>query len=887
MLRMIHQNQPKRIIAYDKQTKRMSAVILCVIMVLTGLTSDNHVYAEPVAVSPESVSNDTGASYRDIDFGFTEEELALPENISENIAMANNVESMPYALAIERQAGQEEQLPEAYCGDEVKDALPALRNQLPYGCCWSFSALGACEASLIRKGISSNSIDLSERHLAYYFYNKGAETSDSFGLTKGDYNQNISSRNYLNVGGNSLLTIWHLASWCGPVDETVAPFSELTNSSVDMGGLSGRENSTQMAYESDAYHLQNAYVIPVGNSFEDEEQRNAVKQLIMQYGGLGMSYYADSSSTYDNPYYDCYYYDGPNSYSTNHAIMVVGWDDAFPKENFNEGHQPEGDGAWLMRNSWGEENGGKAQNGYFWLSYYDYGLRNSSSSTTKYAYVFDCEASDNYDHIYQYDGDAGHRRVGVESTGYKLRNYANVFQMQGKPGYQETLEAVGIGCSSVDADYTLQVYVDLEDEADPTGGTLAREQTGRIPFNGYHTISLDEPLALGYGQTYSVVFTFEQGAYVYASRSFEASNTWKFVAQNELHQSFARSKLTDAWIDLADNDTYDSCALRIKAYTKDTDDVSTYVPTPQPEPQPEPIPDPAPQPQPTPMPEPEVVPAVLTKLSLNKSSVNVVMGKTVELEATPSYDKENATDWVVYWKSSDSKVATVNACGEVQAKAAGKATITVYNGDVSASCDIYVLPGKQKAAQINVNKDKLTIRPVAQAGADGYVLYRSTEQNSGYKAYRKIEAEKKTSAFTVDAYRDGKAYYYKVRAYVEIDGKRKYGAFSDSYSVCPDQVEIAKVTAKKQAVTITWKKASKAAHYLVYRSLKKNGGYQQVKFLTGKKNVSFTDRGLKKGQTYYYKIRAGRTVNGRKIYGGYSDVLTVKVKKNGSITIEK
>ena len=59
-------------------------------------------------------------------------------------------------------------------GDGVVDAnyVPALRNQGSFGLCWAFSVIGACEASLIRKGIADNSINLSESHMAYYFYNK-------------------------------------------------------------------------------------------------------------------------------------------------------------------------------------------------------------------------------------------------------------------------------------------------------------------------------------------------------------------------------------------------------------------------------------------------------------------------------------------------------------------------------------------------------------------------------------------------------------------------------------------------------------------------------------------------------------------------------------------
>lgn len=77
----------------------------------------------------------------------------------------------------------------------------------------------------------------------------------------------------------------------------------------------------------------------------------------MQYGALGISYYSSTSIQYDDPVHDSYY--NPNVTRTNHAVDVIGWDDTFPKENFAQ--QAPGDGAWLIRNSWGDEKTGCAQ----------------------------------------------------------------------------------------------------------------------------------------------------------------------------------------------------------------------------------------------------------------------------------------------------------------------------------------------------------------------------------------------------------------------------------------------------------------------------------------------------------------------------------------------
>ncbi len=46
----------------------------------------------------------------------------------------------------------------------------------------------------------------------------------------------------------------------------------------------------------------------------------------------------------------------------------MGWDDNYSKDNFNANIRPSKNGAWLIKNSWGDYN---SEGGYFWISYED------------------------------------------------------------------------------------------------------------------------------------------------------------------------------------------------------------------------------------------------------------------------------------------------------------------------------------------------------------------------------------------------------------------------------------------------------------------------------------------------------------------------------------
>lgn len=84
---------------------------------------------------------------------------------------------------------------------------------------------------------------------------------------------------------------------------------------------------------------------------------------------------------------------------------------------------------------------------------------------------------------------------------------------------------------------------------------------------------------------------------------------------------------------------------------------------------------------------------------------------------------------------------------------------------------------------------------------------------------------------------------------------------------------------KNKKAVITWKTVKNADGYQIYRATKKSGKFKKIKTLKGNRVVKYTNTKLKKNKKYYYKVRAYRTVKGKKAYGAFSTTKKIVVKK--------
>lgn len=100
-----------------------------------------------------------------------------------------------------------------------------------------------------------------------------------------------------------------------------------------------------------------------------------------------------------------------------------------------------------------------------------------------------------------------------------------------------------------------------------------------------------------------------------------------------------------------------------------------------------------------------------------------------------------------------------------------------------------------------------------------------------------------------------------------------------------DETTVKKVTLssvksnKAGCAKLSWKKVSDADGYEIYYTTAKNGTYKKLKTITKTSTVTYTKEKLTEGKTYYFKMRAYKTVDGKKAYGKYSVIKNVKITK--------
>lgn len=179
-----------------------------------------------------------------------------------------------------------------------------------------------------------------------------------------------------------------------------------------------------------------------------------------------------------------------------HAVAIVGWDDNYSADNFLEDKRPPADGAWIVRNSWGDDYG---IGGYFYLSYYDQTI----------------SIPESFDFVVSYKAGTPSKvsMVGMDymATGSyptvrseEAISYGNVFEMD--PGV-DVLRYISVLCGTGDAEITADVYLMNENAIVPSDGILLDRVVTDLYFGGYYRIPLSHEFRIPEGSRVGVVVT--------------------------------------------------------------------------------------------------------------------------------------------------------------------------------------------------------------------------------------------------------------------------------------------------------------------------------------------------------------------------------------------
>ena len=226
--------------------------------------------------------------------------------------------------------------------------------------------------------------------------------------------------------------------------------------------------------------------------------------------------------------------------------------------------------------------------------------------------------------------------------------------------------------------------------------------------------------------------------------------------------------------------------------------------------------------------------------------------KTVTATSTQNYSLDTST--VYYYKVA--AYVTVDGVKQYSMPSAVRYITVLEKPEIS------------EIEQLSSTSVKITWTPVEKA--TGYKLYRAEEENGTYSCIKAITDDLSTSSYNLTA---EKYYYYKVAAYVDEDGTTHTAPMSSAEGIYVTNLAKPTISGMEQssatALTLKWGTVSNAVGYEVFLAESEDGAYERVATTTSK---SFSNTELTTGNTYYYKVRAYKTVDGKKAYGPFSAV---------------
>ena len=426
----------------------------------------------------------------------------------------------------------------------LADIIPEntkIRNQMQTPWCFCFASLASLESTLGMQdkisGKTTKEYDFSEEHMAY-------STQDS-SFKEGKINKKGLHKN-VNDGASLIAIQEYFTNGMGAVSEDDYPFDNSTVN-IDISKL----NQPIAATVLDTFTFPQLSIKSTSEFSTDKisDLIMEMKTYIKNYGGITtiFSTGGENKKKYINWTNNSLYNpEDISDSSLDHAVCIIGWDDNYSKDNFNTNYKPTNNGAWIVKNSWGntvdigkittlkegifeqlDENMRKQYNlnssnditdemlirvlkelftGFTNIRIVNgvvYGDRDSKSSYMYISYetpsiyllnmgVTKAELGKNYDNLYQYDEFGPIKHINIANTSVYM---ANVFKRDASKN--EKLTRVSI-YSPKKQNY--QIYVNPDNSKKTISDLKQVSVSGNQKIvtldSGFHTLELEEPLEL-------------------------------------------------------------------------------------------------------------------------------------------------------------------------------------------------------------------------------------------------------------------------------------------------------------------------------------------------------------------------------------------------------
>ena len=399
------------------------------------------------------------------------------------------MEPLPFEVKYKKQNELdflEDELPEKFDLREVlaEKGMPIEVKQQNADNCWAFAILGTLETNL---ALTHNmNIDLSERHMDYALSWSFTETNIHA------FERSVGKALSIRRGYLYLINGIGAVAECNCEGECDHDLKTPNNDTIVKKDLSYLTAYDIAAYAEDYVLFPRIWDITEESVVQDIAKQ--VKRHIMNYGSViintsVMNFIDDYGAI--NPETAATVVD--DSFAKNHAVTIVGWDDNYDKSNFLEEKQPSTNGAWIIRNSWGDQLGDK---GYYYMSYDNkYILSEASGIKT-------AKTIKEYDNLYQNDMGLG-IETSVSSTTPLYRGSVYDTNNQGEKLYK---------VSTFTYDNSVcKVYIDPDFQGEPPEdiNTLYTEGKTYYLHPGYNTIYLDNLVELG--DKFAIYFEYDKG----------------------------------------------------------------------------------------------------------------------------------------------------------------------------------------------------------------------------------------------------------------------------------------------------------------------------------------------------------------------------------------